>query len=74
MNKIIIKRERNQKLMILKVLSIFRDKGVINSLQEISHFMAKYETENQIIVEFNKEKTNEIIKELDGENIQYSII
>ena len=72
-NKIIIKRDENQGLNILKILSIFRDRDILHSLQEISNHMKIYEIDDQFSIDCDKEDIDEIIKELEEENIQYNI-
>jgi hypothetical protein len=39
MKQIIVKRNENEGLNILKILSIFRDKNLISSLEEMAHYM-----------------------------------
>jgi hypothetical protein len=72
-NKIIIKRDENQGLNILKILSIFRDREILHSLQEISDYMKIYEADDQVSIECDKETIDEITKELEEENVQYNI-
>ncbi|NJM78980.1 MAG: hypothetical protein HC854_03945 [Flavobacterium sp.] len=72
-DKIIIKRDENQGLNILKTLSFFRDIEILHSLQEISDYMKIYEADDQVSIECNKEIIDEITKELEEENVQYNI-
>jgi len=72
-NKIIIKRDENRGLNILKILSIFRDREILHSLQEISDYMKIYEADDQVSIECDKETIDEITKELEEENVQYNI-
>ena len=72
-DKIIIKRDKNQCLDILKILSIFRDRNILLSLREISNYMKIYEADDQVSIECNKETIDEITKELEEENVQYNI-
>ena len=71
-NKIIIKRIENQQVSILKILSVFRDRNILHSLEEVSNYMKIYERDDQVSIECHKEIIHEIIKELDEENIKYN--
>ncbi|WP_439480137.1 hypothetical protein [Chryseobacterium aquaticum] len=73
-NKIRIKRENNQGIVILKVLSLFRDKDLIKSLQEVSEFMKKYEKEDEVTINCDSQNIDEIKSSLDEENIKYIIL
>jgi hypothetical protein len=73
-NKIKIKRENNQGVVILKVLSLFRDKDLIKSLQEVSEFMKKYEKEDEVTINCDSQNIDEIKSSLEEENIKYIIL
>ncbi|UFH30747.1 hypothetical protein LNP04_12255 [Chryseobacterium sp. C-71] len=73
-NKIRIKRENNQGIVILKVLSLFRDKNLIKSLQEVSEFMKKYEKEDEVTINCDSQNIDEIKSSLEEENIKYIIL
>ncbi len=73
-NKIKIKRENNQGIVILKVLSLFRDKNLIKSLQEVSEFMKKYEKEDEVTINCDSQNIDEIKSSLEEENIKYIIL
>ncbi len=72
-NLIIIKRKNNKETSILKILSVFRDLDIINSLEEISNYMKNYETEDQISIECEKENLERVKKDLQVENVLFSI-
>lgn len=77
MKKIIFKRKNNQGIIMLKILSLFRDKNIILSLEEISKYLKMYEDKDEIIIELtemNLEKINELIPELDDEGVNYEVI
>lgn len=57
MKKITIKREYNQGITILKVLSYFRDKNIIQSIEEIGNYLDSYE-------KYDKVEINEILIKL----------
>lgn len=69
-----IKRENNQGIVILKVLSLFRDKNLIKSLQEVSEFMKKYEKEDEVTINCDSQNIDEIKSSLEEENIKYIIL
>jgi len=73
-NKIRIKRENNQGIVILKVLSLFRDRNLIKSLQEVSEFMKKYEKEDEVTINCDSQNIDEIKSSLEEENIKYIIL
>ena len=77
MKKIIFKRKNNQGIIMLKILSLFRDKNIILSLEEISKYLKMYEDKDEILIELtgiDTEKINELIAELDDEDVNYEVI
>lgn len=77
MKKIIFKRNNNQGIIMLKILSLFRDKNIILSLEEISKYLKMYEDKDEILIELtgiDTEKINELIAELDDEDVNYEVI
>lgn len=74
MKKILIKRSENKGLILLKVLSLFRDRDIIHSLQEVSEYMKAYEKDDQIVIDCKMSEFNTIIQELEDENVNYEIL
>lgn len=72
-NKIIITRKNNANIAILEILSIFRDKNIIKSLEEISNYMKAYEKDDEIKILCDKEKIDIISRELNDEKIIFRI-
>ena len=59
-NRVKITRKNNQGVIILKVLSLFRDYNIIKIIQEISEFMMKYEQDDEIIINCDAQSLDEI--------------
>jgi len=74
MKKILIKRNENKAMILLKVLALFRDRDIIHSLQEVSEYMKAYEKYDQVIVDCKISEFNTIIQELEDENVNYEIL
>jgi len=60
-------------LSILKVLSIFRDRNLITSLEEIGYYMKMYENNDEVIVESNEEDLDDIVRNLTNEGVNFII-
>ncbi|UQB68106.1 hypothetical protein [Epilithonimonas zeae] len=73
MKQIIVTRKKNQDLSILKVLSIFRDRNLITSLEEIGYYMKMYENNDEVIVESNEEDLDDIVRNLTNEGVNFII-
>lgn len=73
MKQIIVKRKKNQDLSILKVLSIFRDRNLITSLEEIGYYMKMYENNDEVIVESNEEDLDDIVRNLTNEGVNFIV-
>lgn len=65
--KIIIKRENNTDITILKALSILRNMDAIPSLEEMLPYLEDYRVHDQIKIIIVHEKKHEIIKMLEDE-------
>jgi len=72
--KIIIKRENNPDITILKALSILRSMDVIPSLEEILPYLEDYRVRDQIKITIVHEKKHEIIKMLEDEGFVLDFI
>lgn len=73
MKKITIKRESNQGVTILKVLSYFRDKNIIRSIEEIGNYLDSYEKYNKIEINGDSDKINLVIEELNEYGVIYDV-
>lgn len=73
MKKITIKREYNQGITILKVLSYFRDKTIIQSIEEIGNYLDSYEKYDKIEINGDSDKINLVIEELNEYGVIYDI-
>lgn len=71
--KIKIERKNNQGIIILKVLSLFRDKNLVNTLEEIGEYMKKYGQKDEIIINCSQYYIDDIKKNLLDENINFSV-
>lgn len=60
-------------MSILKVLSIFRDRNLITSLEEIGYYMKMYENNDEVIVESNEEDLDDIVRNLTNEGVNFII-
>lgn len=70
---IIIKKESNKEIFLLHILSIFRDKNIITSLDEFPDYTKAYQEKGEIMIKSTSEKIEIVIKELDYENIKYEL-
>lgn len=72
--KIIIKRENNTDITILKALSILRNMDAIPSLEEMLPYLEDYRVHDQIKIIIVHEKKHEIIKMLEDEGFVLDFI
>nr|WP_314494652.1 hypothetical protein [uncultured Chryseobacterium sp.] len=73
MKQITIKKNENEGLNILKVLSIFRDKNLISSLEEMAHYMEMYKNDDRIIIKSGENNLDDITRVLKNENVNFEI-
>ncbi|SEW41753.1 hypothetical protein SAMN05421841_2866 [Chryseobacterium wanjuense] len=73
MKKITIKREYNQGITILKVLSYFRDKNIIQSIEEIGNYLDSYEKYDKVEINGDSDKINLVIEELNEYGVIYEV-
>ncbi len=72
--KIIIKRENNPDITILKALSVLRNMDIIPSSEEILPYLEDYRDCDQITVPMVYEKENEIVKMLENEGFVLNFV
>lgn len=71
--KIIVKRENNKGLTILKVLSTLLDYGADLKFQDIQKYLDMYEKEDEIIVYGDADCIDKSSKDFDIQGINYSV-